>query len=84
MSWEAFEGGWRLAPAAGAARALVVLLHGVGSNARDLTPLADVWRDALPDVAFVRSMAASRSMGALAADSGSVCAISARAIGRRA
>ncbi|MFT0171848.1 hydrolase, partial [Paraburkholderia mimosarum] len=53
MSWEAFEGGWRLAPAAGAARALVVLLHGVGSNARDLTPLADVWRDAMPDVAFV-------------------------------
>ncbi|WP_321914588.1 MULTISPECIES: alpha/beta hydrolase [unclassified Paraburkholderia] len=53
MSWEAFEGGWRLAPADGAARALVVLLHGVGSNAQDLTPLADVWRDALPGVAFV-------------------------------
>jgi phospholipase/carboxylesterase len=53
MSWEAFEGGWRLAPAEGAARAVVVLLHGVGSNAQDLTPLADVWRDALPGVAFV-------------------------------
>jgi phospholipase/carboxylesterase len=52
MSWDAFEGGWRLAPADGAARALVVLLHGVGSNAQDLTPLADVWRDALPGVAF--------------------------------
>ncbi|CAG9273728.1 alpha/beta hydrolase [Paraburkholderia unamae] len=52
MSWEAFDGGWRLAPADGAARALVVLLHGVGSNAQDLTPLADVWRDALPGVAF--------------------------------
>ncbi|MEX3978337.1 alpha/beta hydrolase [Paraburkholderia sp. EG287A] len=52
MSWEAFEGGWRLAPADGAAHALVVLLHGVGSNAQDLTPLADVWRDALPGVAF--------------------------------
>jgi phospholipase/carboxylesterase len=53
MSWEAFDGGWRLAPAEGEARALVVLLHGVGSNAQDLTPLADVWRDALPGVAFV-------------------------------
>ncbi|HTR07617.1 MAG TPA: dienelactone hydrolase family protein [Paraburkholderia sp.] len=52
MNWEAFEGGWRLAPAEGAAHALVVLLHGVGSNAQDLTPLADVWRDALPGVAF--------------------------------
>ncbi|WP_321813093.1 MULTISPECIES: alpha/beta hydrolase [unclassified Paraburkholderia] len=52
MSWEQFDGGWRLAPAEGAARALVVLLHGVGSNARDLMPLADAWRDALPGVAF--------------------------------
>jgi phospholipase/carboxylesterase len=53
MSWESFDGGWRLAPAGGAARALVVLLHGVGSNARDLLPLGDTWRDALPGVAFV-------------------------------
>lgn len=52
MSWEQLDGGWRLAPAEGAARALVVLLHGVGSNARDLMPLADAWRDALPGVAF--------------------------------
>ncbi|CAG9201544.1 Hydrolase [Paraburkholderia tropica] len=52
MSWEQFDGGWRLAPAEGAPRALVVLLHGVGSNARDLVPLADAWRDALPGVAF--------------------------------
>jgi phospholipase/carboxylesterase len=52
MSWEQFDGGWRLAPAEGAPRALVVLLHGVGSNARDLMPLADAWRDALPGVAF--------------------------------
>ncbi|WP_027794661.1 alpha/beta hydrolase [Paraburkholderia acidipaludis] len=52
MSWESFDGGWRLAPAGGSARALVVLLHGVGSNARDLLPLADTWRDALPGVAF--------------------------------
>jgi phospholipase/carboxylesterase len=53
MSWESFDGGWRLAPAGGAARALVVLLHGVGSNARDLLPLADTWRDVLPGTAFV-------------------------------
>lgn len=53
MSWESFDGGWRLAPAEGAARALVVLLHGVGSNAQDLLPLGDTWRDALPGVAFV-------------------------------
>ncbi|MCG5072534.1 alpha/beta hydrolase [Paraburkholderia tagetis] len=52
MSWKQFDGGWRLAPAEGAARSLVVLLHGVGSNARDLMPLADAWRDALPGVAF--------------------------------
>ncbi|MDE1181622.1 dienelactone hydrolase family protein [Paraburkholderia sp.] len=59
MSWEQFEHGWRLAPATlstGAAakpRALVVLLHGVGSNARDLMPLADIWRETLPDAGFV-------------------------------
>jgi phospholipase/carboxylesterase len=27
-------------------------MHGVGSNARDLVPLADVWRASLPDTAF--------------------------------
>lgn len=52
MSWESFDGGWRLAPADGGASALVVLLHGVGSDARDLVPLGDTWRDALPGVAF--------------------------------
>src|ERR1700744_2368724 len=45
MAWEEFEHGWRLAPAVppadAPARALVVLLHGVGSNAQDLLPLAD-------------------------------------------
>lgn len=50
--WEPFEHGWRLAPEGAAARALVVLLHGVGSDAQDLTPLADGWRNALPGVAF--------------------------------
>lgn len=53
MNWERFDGGWRLAPAGGTAQAVVVLLHGVGSNAQDLLPLAETWRDALPHVAFV-------------------------------
>ncbi|KFX65453.1 alpha/beta hydrolase [Paraburkholderia fungorum] len=52
MAWEQFEHGWRRAPSATPARALVVLLHGVGSNARDLMPLADIWSESLPDVAF--------------------------------
>jgi phospholipase/carboxylesterase len=33
-------------------RRLVVLLHGVGSNGADLAPLGEMWRAALPDVAF--------------------------------
>ncbi|MEX3931509.1 alpha/beta hydrolase [Paraburkholderia phymatum] len=53
MAWERFDNGWRLAPADGPATALVVLLHGVGSNAQDLVPLADLWRAALPQAAFV-------------------------------
>jgi phospholipase/carboxylesterase len=52
MAWEQFEHGWRLAPVNPPARTLVVLLHGVGSNAQDLVPLADSWRNALPEVAF--------------------------------
>lgn len=52
MTWQPFENGWRLAPAQGPAQALVVLLHGVGSNARDLVGLADLWRAALPGAAF--------------------------------
>jgi len=53
MAWEQFEHGWRLAPVDAPARALVVLLHGVGSNAQDLVPLADVWSETLPHAAFV-------------------------------
>ncbi|MGH8778349.1 alpha/beta hydrolase [Paraburkholderia sp.] len=53
MAWEQFEYGWRLVPASEPATSLVVLLHGVGSNARDLTPLADMWRGTLPATAFV-------------------------------
>ncbi|AXL49414.1 hydrolase [Paraburkholderia caffeinilytica] len=52
MAWEQFEHGWRRAPATTPAKALVVLMHGVGSNARDLMPLADIWSESLPDVAF--------------------------------
>ena len=37
----------------GAARALVILLHGYGSDGDDLIGLAPYWAQALPDVAFV-------------------------------
>ena len=46
--------GPRVAPAAGgAARSVVILLHGYGSNGEDLISLAPYWRDALPHTAFV-------------------------------
>jgi len=77
MTWEEFEHGWRLAPAIppadAPARALVVLLHGVGSNAQDLLPLADRWSETFPDVAFT-STAANASTVALLAGNGSACA----------
>jgi phospholipase/carboxylesterase len=53
MAWQQFEHGWRRAPLNAPAKGLVVLLHGVGSNARDLMPLADIWSEVLPDAAFV-------------------------------
>ncbi|QQC65872.1 alpha/beta hydrolase [Paraburkholderia ginsengisoli] len=52
MGWEQFEHGWRRASINAPAKGLVVLMHGVGSNARDLMPLADIWSEHLPDVAF--------------------------------
>src|SRR5258705_7299574 len=52
MAWEQFEHGWRRAPISLPAKGLVVLMHRVGSNARDLMPLADIWSESLPDVAF--------------------------------
>ena len=52
MNWEQFEHGWRRAPVNAPAKGLVVLMHGVGSNARDLMPLADLWSESLPEVAF--------------------------------
>ena len=37
----------------GPPKSLVVLLHGYGSNGRDLIGLTPFWRDALPDTLFV-------------------------------
>lgn len=46
--------GPRVAPySGGAARSLVILLHGYGSNGEDLIGLAPYWRSVLPDTAFV-------------------------------
>lgn len=43
----------RLPPAGGgAAKRLVMFLHGVGARGDDLEPLADLWRAALPDAAM--------------------------------
>ncbi|MGF6852694.1 alpha/beta hydrolase [Paraburkholderia sp. CI3] len=53
MSWQQFEHGWRRSPQNTPATSLVVLMHGVGSNARDLMPLADIWSEELPGTAFV-------------------------------
>ncbi|MEX3786572.1 alpha/beta hydrolase [Paraburkholderia sp. BR14374] len=57
MSWQQFEHGWRRAPHTAPrnapATSVVVLMHGVGSNARDLMPLADIWSEELPGTAFV-------------------------------
>jgi phospholipase/carboxylesterase len=44
--------GPRLEPR-GRATSLVVLLHGYGANGDDLIGLADAWREALPDTAFL-------------------------------
>lgn len=46
--------GPRLAPASrGPARQLVVVLHGYGADGNDLLALAEAWRPALPDAAFI-------------------------------
>lgn len=43
-----------VAPASGeAARSMVILLHGYGSNGDDLIGLAPYWRDALPHTVFL-------------------------------
>ncbi|MCZ0738239.1 alpha/beta hydrolase [Phreatobacter sp. AB_2022a] len=45
--------GPRLGPLSGRARQLVVILHGYGADGHDLIPVAEAWRPALPDAAFV-------------------------------
>lgn len=42
-----------LPPASGTARQLVVLLHGYGSDGRDLIALGQYWRSTFPDAMFV-------------------------------
>ncbi len=65
MSDMAILDGPRVAPAdGGAARSLVILLHGYGSNGDDLISLAPYWRDALPHTAFVSPNAPERCPGA--------------------
>jgi phospholipase/carboxylesterase len=57
--------GPRVAPASGgAARSLVILLHGYGSNGDDLISLAPYWREALPSTAFVAPNAPEPCPGA--------------------
>jgi len=57
--------GPRVAPASGAAaRSLVILLHGYGSNGDDLISLAPHWRGALPGTAFVAPNAPEPCPGA--------------------
>jgi phospholipase/carboxylesterase len=57
--------GPRIEPASGAAaRSLVILLHGYGSNGEDLIGLAHDWRSALPGAAFVAPNAPEECPGA--------------------
>jgi phospholipase/carboxylesterase len=45
--------GPRLEPRSGAARRLVVFLHGYGADGNDLIDIGRAWQDLLPDTAFV-------------------------------
>jgi len=45
--------GPRLAPRSGAARQLIVFLHGYGADGNDLIELGRVWQQILPQAAFV-------------------------------
>jgi phospholipase/carboxylesterase len=57
--------GPRLAPfSKGAAKQLVILAHGYGSNGNDLIGLASMWHRSLPDAAFVAPNAPFPCMGA--------------------
>jgi phospholipase/carboxylesterase len=48
----------------GAAKSLVILLHGYGSNGEDLIGLAPYWRAALPDTHFISPNAPEPCPGA--------------------
>ena len=52
--------GPRLRPAQGAARQLVVLLHGYGADGKDLIGIAQHWQALLPNTAFVSPHAPER------------------------
>ncbi|MFD1703817.1 alpha/beta hydrolase [Methylopila henanensis] len=54
--------GPRLAPASGAAKSLVVFLHGYGADGNDLIAIGREWRKLLPDAAFVAPHAPERCM----------------------
>ena len=56
--------GPRLEPRAGAAKRLVVLLHGYGADGNDLIELGRVWQPLLPDAAFVSPHAPEPCAGA--------------------
>ena len=57
--------GSSLQPLSGAARRIVLLLHGYGSNGADLISLAPHWRQAMQDVLFLAPNAPHRcAMGA--------------------
>jgi phospholipase/carboxylesterase len=56
--------GPRLPPRAGAARRLVVFLHGYGADGEDLIDIGRQWQQALPDAAFVAPHAPEPCAGA--------------------
>ncbi|HVI27212.1 alpha/beta hydrolase [Hansschlegelia sp.] len=54
--------GPRLPPASGAAKSLVVFLHGYGADGNDLIAIGREWARLLPDAAFVAPHAPERCM----------------------
>jgi phospholipase/carboxylesterase len=56
--------GPRLEPRSGAAKKLVVFLHGYGADGNDLIELGRVWQPLLPDAAFVSPHAPEPCAGA--------------------
>jgi phospholipase/carboxylesterase len=56
--------GPRLEPRGGAAKRLVVFLHGFGADGNDLIEIGRAWQPLLPDTAFVSPHAPERCAGA--------------------